>query len=169
MSIHSVNSAQSIYSIESFLVLPKKGYPIRKSPDLRLFAPSRGLSQLITSFIASMCLGIHRTPLVAFTKDFSILRKRVDAYANQIVKKQSKISTKLWSWQGSNLRPQACKARALPTELQPQNRMIESYQLKMWAWEDSNFRPHAYQACALTTWATSPYLAGGRFTKINPF
>ena len=90
MSIHSVNSTQSIYSIESFLVLTKKGCPIRKSTDLRLFAPTRGLSQLITSFIASMCLGIHRTPLVAFTKDFSILRKRVDAYANQIVKKQSK-------------------------------------------------------------------------------
>ena len=95
MSIHSVNSTQSIYSIESFLVLTKKGCPIRKSTDLRLFAPTRGLSQLITSFIASMCLGIHRTPLVAFTKDFSILRKRVDAYANQIVKKQSKKSTKL--------------------------------------------------------------------------
>jgi hypothetical protein len=24
-----------------------------------------------------------------------------------------------WSWTGSNRRPQACKARALPTELQP--------------------------------------------------
>ena len=44
------------------------GCPIRKSPDLRLFAPTRGLSQLITSFIASMCLGIPRTPLVALPK-----------------------------------------------------------------------------------------------------
>ena len=77
-----------------------------------------------------MYQGIHRTPLVAFTKDFSILRKRVDAYANQIVKKQSKKSKKImWSWQGSNLRPQTCKARALPTELQPQNLVIETYQL----------------------------------------
>ena len=44
------------------------GYPIRKSPDQRLFAPTRGLSQLITSFIVSMCLGIPRTPLVALPK-----------------------------------------------------------------------------------------------------
>ena len=44
------------------------GFPIRKSPDQRLFAPPRSLSQLITSFIASMCLGILRTPLVALLK-----------------------------------------------------------------------------------------------------
>ena len=46
------------------------GCPIRKSPDQRLFAPPRSLSQLITSFIASMCLGIPRTPLVALPKCF---------------------------------------------------------------------------------------------------
>ena len=33
-------------------VLTPSGYPIRKSPDQRLFAPPRSLSQLITSFIA---------------------------------------------------------------------------------------------------------------------
>ena len=37
------------------------GSPIRKSPDLRLFAPSRGLSQLVTSFVASESQGIPRT------------------------------------------------------------------------------------------------------------
>ena len=41
------------------------GFPIRKSPDQSLFAAPRSLSQLTTSFIASLCLGIHRTPLVA--------------------------------------------------------------------------------------------------------
>ncbi len=40
------------------------GCPIRKSPDQRLFAPPRSLSQLVTSFIASESLGIRRTPLV---------------------------------------------------------------------------------------------------------
>lgn len=40
------------------------GCPIRKSPDQRLFAPSRSLSQLITSFFASESLGIHHTPLL---------------------------------------------------------------------------------------------------------
>ena len=39
------------------------GYPIRKSTDLWIFAPPRGLSQLVTSFIGSWCQGI---PLALF-------------------------------------------------------------------------------------------------------
>jgi hypothetical protein len=39
------------------------GYPIRKSTDQRVFAPPRGLSQRITSFIACACQGIHQLPL----------------------------------------------------------------------------------------------------------
>ena len=39
------------------------GCPIRKSADQWLFAPTRGLSQLITSFVASVSLGIHHAPL----------------------------------------------------------------------------------------------------------
>ena len=46
-------------------LLSGMGYPIRRSPDQRLLAPPRGLSQLATSFIASVCLGIHRLPLVS--------------------------------------------------------------------------------------------------------
>ena len=42
------------------------GCPIRKSPDYKLFALPRSLSQLVTSFIASESLGIHRTPLFTF-------------------------------------------------------------------------------------------------------
>ena len=42
------------------------GCPIRKSRDHRLFAPPPSLSQLITSFIASQSLGIHRSLLFAF-------------------------------------------------------------------------------------------------------
>ena len=49
-----------------------------------------------------------------------------------------------WSQTGSNRRPHACKARALPTELWPHHQ-------QWWARVDSNYRPHAYQACALTT------------------
>ena len=70
MSVHSVDSFHPIYSDESTWILVQVGYPIRKSPDQRLFAPTRGLSQLITSFIVSMCLGIPRTPLVALPKCF---------------------------------------------------------------------------------------------------
>ena len=43
------------------------GCPIRKSPDQRLFAPPRSLSQLITSFIASESQGIRHAPLLTFS------------------------------------------------------------------------------------------------------
>ena len=81
-----------------------------------------------------------------------------------------------WSQTGSNRRPPACKAGALPTELWPLpgprgpppqawNASIrdgshpnwragpirDSPVPKWWAWDDSNVRPHPYQGCALTT------------------
>ena len=46
-----------------------------------------------------------------------------------------------WSQAGSNRRPPACKAGALPAELWPH---------VWWVWVDSNHRPHPYQGCALT-------------------
>ena len=39
------------------------GFPIRKSADQSSFAAPHGLSQRITSFIASQCQGIHQLPL----------------------------------------------------------------------------------------------------------
>ena len=45
--------------------LPSLGYPIRKSPDHRVFATPRSLSQLITSFIAIQHQGIHCVPFKA--------------------------------------------------------------------------------------------------------
>src|SRR4051812_36777406 len=60
-------------------------------------------------------------------------------------------TTAWWSQTGSNRRPHACKARALPTELWPHLRKRRAAkQKRWWAWEDLNFRPHAYQARALT-------------------
>src|SRR5450755_1466979 len=63
-----------------------------------------------------------------------------------------------WSQTGSNRRPPACKAGALPTELWPQPAppgQVACQPLQSskgwWAWEDLNFRPHAYQARALTS------------------
>ena len=38
---------------------------VRKSPDQRVCAAPRSLSQLAASFIACFCQGIHRAPLVA--------------------------------------------------------------------------------------------------------
>jgi hypothetical protein len=43
------------------------GFPIRKSPDHRLLASSRSLSQLTTSFIASLRQGIHTHTLSSLT------------------------------------------------------------------------------------------------------
>src|SRR5579862_7981876 len=43
------------------------GFPIRKSPDHRLLASSRGLSQLTTSFFASLRQGIHTHALSSLT------------------------------------------------------------------------------------------------------
>jgi hypothetical protein len=50
-----------------------------------------------------------------------------------------------WSQSGSNRRPPACKAGALPAELWP-------HFLKhgWWVWEELHLRPHPYQGCALT-------------------
>ena len=46
------------------------GCPIRKSPDQRSFAPTRSLSQLITSFIASESQGIRHAPLLTFFQTY---------------------------------------------------------------------------------------------------
>ncbi len=80
--------------------------------------------------------------------------KRADMVLNGRI--DPRLDTKTWwSQTGSNRRPPACKAGALPTELWPPNfdwcrfgplREGEDW----WAWEDLNFRPHAYQARALT-------------------
>ena len=51
--------------IGTYLGFAQVGFPIRKSPDQRLCAAPRSLSQLATSFIACFCQGIHRAPLVA--------------------------------------------------------------------------------------------------------
>ena len=42
------------------------GSPIRTPADLRPFAPPRGFSQLVTSFVASESQGIPRTPFLDF-------------------------------------------------------------------------------------------------------
>ena len=50
------------------------GSPIRKSAGQGLFAPHRGLSQLVTSFLASESLGIPRTLLLNFLVSSSIVK-----------------------------------------------------------------------------------------------
>src|SRR5512138_4008580 len=63
VSVHQVSFSRLPGKFYCFTV---KGCPIRKSPDRRLFAPTRSSSQLITSFIASESQGIRRTLLITF-------------------------------------------------------------------------------------------------------
>ena len=54
------------------------GCPIRKSADQRPFAPPRGLSQLITSFVACESLGIRHTPFSTFARTELAFASSVD-------------------------------------------------------------------------------------------
>ena len=56
-----------MYSDERNWCSHQLGFPIRKSPDHRLLASSRGLSQLTTSFFASLRQGIHTHALSSLT------------------------------------------------------------------------------------------------------
>ena len=53
------------------LVFNQGGYPIRKSADYSLYAATRSLSQLITSFFAFESLGIHHAPLTTSFQSLS--------------------------------------------------------------------------------------------------
>ena len=57
--------ASAMYSQKLEQVLPRSGYPIRKSPGQSVFAAIRALSQLVTSFIAYWHQGIHHVLFVA--------------------------------------------------------------------------------------------------------
>ena len=54
-------SARSVHC-EAITEYNQVGCPIQKSMDQSLFSAPHGLSQSITSFIASYCQGIHQTP-----------------------------------------------------------------------------------------------------------
>ena len=47
------------YSYELAIGYLAVGFPIRISTGRKIFAPLRSFSQLVTSFVASWCLGIH--------------------------------------------------------------------------------------------------------------
>ena len=184
----------------------KVGFPIRKSWDQRLFAPSRSLSQRTTSFIASYRQGIHQMPLshlialisnahpvltcslqseegcrsqvdtrLGWSLHFRKTRSQNKPVTPSHLRSQKpspprpglRLATALeragfwpalgrvpslrcqdhrlrtcrggmryssntdaewWSQTGSNRRPHACKARALPAELWPRNQKTNASQ-----------------------------------------
>ena len=58
-------SRRAMYSLGGDGVLPPPGYPIRTCTGQSVFAASRALSQLVTSFIAYWRQGIHHVLFVA--------------------------------------------------------------------------------------------------------
>ena len=67
------SSPRSPPQISGYQACSLMGCPIRKSPGQWIFAPYRGLSQLITSFIACKSQGIHRTPFPTFFYRFGFI------------------------------------------------------------------------------------------------
>ena len=68
-------------NISAVTAVRPPGCPIRKSADQRPFAPTRGLSQLITSFIASVSQGIHRAPFVTFAYKAAFSRQPAHTFS----------------------------------------------------------------------------------------
>ena len=62
----------TMYSSQDSRCSHRLGSPIRKSPDHRLLASPRGLSQLATSFIAYLRQGIHTHALSSLTIKFTL-------------------------------------------------------------------------------------------------
>ena len=67
----SLRSPPTLVGYRSFRPV---GCPIRKSADQRSFAPTRSLSQLITSFIASESQGIRHVPFLTCLTVFDFRR-----------------------------------------------------------------------------------------------
>ena len=196
-------STRPIYSTGSAWTLLQAGCPIRKSPDQRLLAATRGLSQqryvlhrpLVPrhppcalsslTFLSSLddedplfrttfggwakntrdiarlvkmramlvWSGAHRlweewrlccAPETWLHADYSFGKDRGESRGNARKEMQKETDGRWWRWAGSNCRPPACKAGALPAELHPRRDRA------WWAFLDSNQRPHGYQPCALT-------------------
>ena len=64
------SSPGSLHPLRMVARSPAPGCPIRKSADQGIFAPPRGFSQLVTSFVASESLGILHVPFSPFFMTF---------------------------------------------------------------------------------------------------
>ena len=63
MSFPPANEIFQFTGFAPLRVTLRSGFPIRKSTDQSLLAAPHGLSQRVTSFIASQRQGIHQMPL----------------------------------------------------------------------------------------------------------
>ena len=115
-------------NVVGWLVFNLSGCPIRKSPDQRLFAPTRSLSQLITSFIASESQGIRHAPLLTFSLTDNVWSIYTFSFnftffcyiMSKIVWEYSDLTeSQEWRITDSNRWPPACKAGALASWANP--------------------------------------------------
>ncbi len=72
------------------------GCPIRKSPDHRMLASSRGLSQLATSFIAYSRQGIHTHALSSLTIKFTPGTKPTSKFHRRLFAPHLRESATRW-------------------------------------------------------------------------
>ena len=68
------SSLRLLSALSRVAAIRLSGCPIRKSADQRLFASTRSLSQLITSFIASVSQGIRHAPLLTLYRRHPLQR-----------------------------------------------------------------------------------------------
>ena len=68
VSVQRVYLHMTIWFIIQYWSIAPVGFPIRKSTNRWIFAPPRGLSQLVTSFFGSWCQGIRRMLLLAWPR-----------------------------------------------------------------------------------------------------
>jgi hypothetical protein len=147
------------------------GFPIRTSPDNRLLASPRGLSQLATSFIAYLRQGIHTHALSSLTikltlrSEFSPARLYRFPIARTFSAGRAPLpdigfltavatcSCPSITIQFSKNQTLFCiRCRTAEVNVPPRGeRSLLFSSMSWWAWVDSNYRPHPYQGCALTT------------------
>ena len=150
------------------MAFSQTGCPIRKSPDHRIFAPTRRLSQLITSFIASESQGIRRAPLDTFSQHNNtymslwLILSAVFSVLNSI----SKIKNRNLSLRFTVLLVSICQ-RSFESEkwkVKSEEWKIHliflfsffTFPLLEWRITDSNRWPPACKAGALASWANPP-------------
>ena len=88
------------------------------SPPQSLQTAPRSLSQSATPFVAFKRQGIHRMPL----KILGYPQQNSVTFCQRTGHVTFPRTGSTWRWPGSNRRPPACKAGALPTELHPRIR-----------------------------------------------
>ena len=80
VSVPRVASAPPMCSAGGTRAWPRVGSPIRTSADPGPYAPPRGLSQLVTSFVGFLCQGIRRAPLTSSHKTTRLFRFRYNRF-----------------------------------------------------------------------------------------